>query len=378
MLKILQKLKSTVVGNPRTDSRLLNFDKWSDSLKLFEEQKYVESMQCLMEYICPSFADKLEVGKSFTIREGSVKIDLTLEGDRVKLRGSFLKHDGPLPIPLLRKLSDINMFMMNLAVIRVSDKELYFEHADFLELAHPHKMYGILSEMIYYSDLYDDLFVKKFNLKHAEDDAEFKKPRDNAEAQWEDFQSMIEETKSYKESFKDPKYQSFELDPFYSFYEKVLYFLNPEGYLKSLIMEALNELRTHSDFETKKRRAQKSFDQIANLEKADFLESVYDSDSFFSGKSFVSSEQIKGMINFPEFQGFHERRDYLVNAVYGEGLLYRILNAYHLNVRFSDMIEEAIGKLAKYDSLEKRSEFLVKFYGDLDRKCTEIDNYQAA
>ncbi len=380
MLQFIKKTISAMGLQEAENAYALNNENWKKAMDMYEAKDYVKSINQVLKYINPQFDKVIEDGKVCEVKEGSSVIRIEIKDNHLNLRVNFLKHDGDPSISLLRKLAKMNMDVFTLSVVRISDNDIYVDYSDRLELSHPMKIYNIIDEMLYFTDLYDDLFVKKYGVSLYNSGGENNEtPRSNIDELWNEFQANIVETEKNLELYKSKKYDHYMIDPYFNFYNKNLFCLNPEGYVKSVLIEMKRTLSLHLGPDAKVKKLDKYFQSLKKLSKEEFAENMYESLKFFklNGKAFANSQQLQAGLNYNNFDHMHTNKQFILNSVYGEATVYNVLNRYIVSKSITKELLKGLEKASGKDD-QKRSEIFVDLFKKIHTDLSKVDHLKAA
>jgi hypothetical protein len=139
---------------------------WDESLRLFEEGKFLESIKYLLDYLKNDNSDNIQINASsaniqFTLFHGSKQISCTV--DEHKLRAeSKVAHCKELNVGFLRKAVEFNYVLNYSRFALDGDNNLCLLFDSMLAEASPYKLFYGLKELALQSDKEDDILIDEF------------------------------------------------------------------------------------------------------------------------------------------------------------------------------------------------------------------------
>ena len=139
------------------------------SVELFGQQQYVEALHTLLDHLNPAFRPQYgdPDGRSFRIPHGSIVVDIRIAGDRLEIFADFLKLPAKGRVAMLRQVADLNINRLRLPHFVKKGDRLAIAYGCPLAETHPYKILGVLSDICYIGDRYDDEFCTKFGAERC-------------------------------------------------------------------------------------------------------------------------------------------------------------------------------------------------------------------
>lgn len=324
---------------------------WKETTQLFEEGKHLDSFLHLFDYVDKDLiakrgnADKTE----FNVPHGSVIVNIKIAGDEVKVNVPFLKLPEKNKIPLLRRINEINFSPLNLASITLEGDELRFNYSTTLKMCEPWKMYYVFREICINADNYDDEFIDKFGaIRLREPNVEYF-PEIKQDEIWNNFRSILEETKQYVNFFEDKRIPGFVWDALLQLFFTIDYLIAPQGEMRTNLEQVVSFMQNRNySIQEKIDKGKNYFNELQNISKEKLCSNLYLSDVFIPVKNTTTIEQIR-----ETFQNQYEtaKKEMANNDFMGAALSIRYIFLYQFYYSYGpDDVMETIAQ-----ALEKSS-----------------------
>ena len=139
-------------------------DAYDRSIEQYEKKQYAGAFHLLLDYLNPGFRKKYgnKKGTEFDIPHGSIVVHIRLEKERLHIEADFLNLPEKGRVAMLRQVADMNINRLLLPRFVKEGDRLKMEYSCLLSESHPYKIYGVLRNMCYVGDRYDDEFCTKF------------------------------------------------------------------------------------------------------------------------------------------------------------------------------------------------------------------------
>jgi hypothetical protein len=269
---------------------------WDKVVDLFEENKYKESLLMLFDYVDKDILIKRANGDQteFKIPHGSVIVNVKIEADSLKVDVPFLKLPEKNPIPILRRIAEINFSPLTLTTIVLEGDELAFRFSTPLHLCEPWKMYYVFRELCINADNYDDEFIQKFGAVALIEPNVTNYSSEKKEEIWNNFQLLLSETKEYCDYFVSKRQDGFLWDVLLQLLLNIDYYIAPQGVLRTEIEEAVNYMQNQNySFTEKVEKGKVQFKKLQQIPHDVFCSNLYVSDLFIPVKYSASLENVR-------------------------------------------------------------------------------------
>lgn len=143
----------------------IDVDIWQEAKDAFDEKNYKEGLIKLLNYMNPSILENIDCTKdiSFSKMQGSAEVTVSITDELLKIEAPFLKvTDETNMVALLRRVSEINFAILDLAQIVLEEDTLVFRYEALLSTCQPSKIYTVLRNISFRADDYDDIFVEEY------------------------------------------------------------------------------------------------------------------------------------------------------------------------------------------------------------------------
>lgn len=135
------------------------------SIEAFENQRYAEALQALLDSIDKKLRTHSEQGKEdeFTICHGPVTIYVKLDQEKLTVRAPFLIVPDKHQLAMMRQVAVLNFNDLDLARLCLQGNQLCFEYNCPVAFSHPRKIYQVLEEICLTGSRYDYEFRNQFD-----------------------------------------------------------------------------------------------------------------------------------------------------------------------------------------------------------------------
>ena len=137
-------------------------DFWENSVSLFKEKKYFESLLAFTKYIENKNQDNLKAEQGdgflkFEFTQGSKKVYVTADIKQITAESVIAEFEKP-GIPLMRRVLELNyLFYYSRFLFR--DNSLILKFDSLMEDCFPEKLYYALKELSTKADKQDDILL---------------------------------------------------------------------------------------------------------------------------------------------------------------------------------------------------------------------------
>ena len=148
-----------------------NFQAWNDSLRLFEDEKYLESYEAFFKYLRDEHEDNVRYweedgGMRFEFYQGSKKITGTANHDKLKAEARIARTQS-LNVGFMRRLIEKNFSLKYSRFALDANDNLTIVFDTYSLDGSPYKLYYALKEVATNADKQDDLLLDEFRMLEA-------------------------------------------------------------------------------------------------------------------------------------------------------------------------------------------------------------------
>lgn len=282
----------TLLGS--TQSKV-NADHWDQVTRWWDEKNYKEVVRGVIDYADPSLSGKYGNADktSYSIPHGSVIVNVRITDTMFEVDAPFLyMPEGP-KVPIMRQVAQLNFSPLNLAQIVKKGDQLTFQYACPLELCEPYKVYDVLREVCLNADTYDDEYMTKFGAKRIHQPQVTPHSQETLDLAWEKFQSYLKEANDYIQYFDSKRTYGFNWDVISITLRKIEYYASPQGYLRTEIERAINDLGSNLPFNDRIARGKEFLHKLGTITREKFDADMYITETFIPYKWRSVLENIK-------------------------------------------------------------------------------------
>lgn len=282
-MNVAPSFDKTLLGS--TQSKV-NVAHWDKVMAWWDEKKFRDVVIGVIDYANPSLtqkygnADKTE----FSIPHGSVVVNVKVTDTTLEVEAPFLLlPEGP-KVPLMRQVAQLNFSPLNLSAIVKQDNQLMFRYSGPLELCEPYKVYDIFREICVNSDTYDDEFITKFGARRLREPLITLHNQATLDQAWNKYHAYLKEAQEYISYFDSKRIYGFNWDIVSITLRRIEYYCSPQGYLRTEIERAIQDLGSDKPFNERVARGKEFLQKLAGIDRARFDAEVYVAQTFIPYK----------------------------------------------------------------------------------------------
>lgn len=275
--------------------------KWDRIVELYEKKQYKDVLLGILNYVDEKLVKDGPEFK-YQVPHGSALVNLRVEDGHFYVHAPFLIIPSTHIVPLLRQVTQLNLYPLNLSTIVLEKDRLTFKFDCPLELCEPHKIYNVLREICAYADAYDDEFINKFKAQRVHQPATKSFSKEVVDNAWQKVQTYLKETSAYVEYFEKKRLTEQCVDLMTLTLMKIDYFMMPQGMLRTDIEKVVSQMQDQDmQVMDKFRKGLERLMHLQNYAPKDFADSMYEAEVFIPLKLNFTNEMTDGY-----FQLFQE------------------------------------------------------------------------
>lgn len=139
-------------------------ERYRQSVELYDNKQYTEALHTFLDSLNPKFRETYgnAEGTEFHIPHGSIVVDILLADDRLRIHADFMELPAKGSVAMLRQVAGLNTNQLLLPTFLLEGNKLTLDYTCPIQRSHPAKLYGVLRDICYIGDQYDDEFSAKF------------------------------------------------------------------------------------------------------------------------------------------------------------------------------------------------------------------------
>ena len=139
-------------------------ERYRQSVELYDTERHIEAFHTFLDSLNPKFRPTYgnAEGTEFHIPHGSIVVDIRLADDQIRFHADFMELPAKGSVAMLRQVAGLNTNQLLLPTFLLEGNKLTLDYTCPLHRSHPAKLYGILRDICYIGDQYDDEFASKF------------------------------------------------------------------------------------------------------------------------------------------------------------------------------------------------------------------------
>jgi hypothetical protein len=330
----------TLLGSIR---RPIDPMKWDIVLDFYDRGLYKDVIIGILDYVDSEMVSKRgnPAKTDFVIPHGSAVVKIKIDDKKFHVSAPFLEVPSTHNIPLLRQVTEINLFPLNLSTIVLENNQLIFKYSCPLELCEPYKIYDVLREICRYADAYDDDFIKKFNARWVHRPVIRTFAQKYTDYAWNRVQLYLQEASAYIDYLERKRLIEFCLDMMVRTFMKFDYYAVPQGAVRTDIEQAVSQLQDNeTPVNDRIRKGREFLSSLKTLTRQEFTKDLYVAEVFIPLRLNFTNEMVD-----PYFQRYYEvaRKEIAAREYLGAVLtLQTAFFSLFYNYIFPDDIKEII------------------------------------
>ncbi len=313
-------------------------EKWDEAVALFNSKQYNEVMSTLLDYIDPNLHNKKK-GDTLEIPHGSVIISITQTVDEVLIKCPFLNIEKAKKVPLMRRLAELRMSPLNLTNVILEDDLVYFTFSCAINLCEPYKIYGVLREICYYADSFDDEFIEKFDAQHLQEPKTILFSEHVRQEAYTNCQKIMEDGLQRFGQYMEKRNGSNAWYALNITLKKIAFYLEPQGYLRTQLEKAVDALYDRNQpFHDRLLNGKSALEKLNAIPQDKFMADLYQIETFIPYKYSGKKENIREIWQ----ESYEEAQDMIANSRFEDAT--NLLQSCFYSLFYYNLVNEGISK----------------------------------
>jgi len=269
--------------------------KWYDAKDRYDENKYKEAILELFDYVNLDIRKKYGNDNEtyFKVPHGSVVVEVEFTDTHFKVKAPFLKVGADKRVPLFRKVAEVNFAPLNLAQIKLEGEQLNFHYTCPWHLCEPYKIYYVLQEICHNADNFDDEFISLFDVSPLHEPQITNYDAATLDTAWAKYNDIIKEAEAYMQYFDQNRMEYFNWDILNITFKKIEYLIMPNGKLRTDLEKQIGDLYSKDHMQDRIQRGKSFLARLKAKSKEEYLDDIYEAESFISIKSRLEHDALK-------------------------------------------------------------------------------------
>jgi hypothetical protein len=278
--------------------------KWDLVLDFYDRGLFKDVIIGILDYVDSEMVNKRgnPAKTDFVIPHGSAIVKIKIDDKNFYVTAPFLEVPSTQNIPLLRQVSEINLFPLNLSTIVLENNQLIFKYSCPLELCEPYKIYDVLREICRYADAYDDDFIKKFNARWIHKPVTRNFAQKYTDYAWNRIQLYLQEASAYIDYLERKRLIEFCLDMMVITLMKIDYYAVPQGATRTDLEQAVSQLQDNqTPINDRIRKGREFLNSLKSCNRQEFIKDLYVAEVFIPLRLNFTNEMVESY-----FQRYYE------------------------------------------------------------------------
>ena len=341
---------------------------YEQSIDLYDEGKHVEAFHRLLDYLNDEIRTKYgnEQGTEFHIPHGSIVLDIYIHDDSIHIEADFLNIPEKGRVAMLRQVADLNINRLLLAGFVKEGDKLKMRYVTPLAQSHPHKIYGVLQNICYVGDRYDDEFCTKFKATRCYEPQVTPYNADAVTHVYEGLQTVGRATLEAIAEYNSMRAYGYSWNVLCTTFYQIAYFANPQGQFYNDLEKAIDDMDDERPIEELVSKGTEYLKRLLATPKEDLAKDLYIIDKLVSNRRSASLQNIQELFKsvYEDATEAMQQSDFERSAV---RMLYILYEAYFYNDipdDISSMLTHALNEAGGMP-VEKASEILYDTLDDI-------------
>ncbi len=350
------------------------------SVDLYDEGKYLEAFHCLLDYLDDGFRVQYgnEQGTEFHIPHGSIVVHIYVEDDMIRIEADFLNLPVKGRVAMLRQVADLNGNKLLLAEFHKEGDRLKMRYATPLAQSHPHKMYGVLQNICYVGDRYDDEFCTKFGATRCYEPQVMPYAPETVDRVYEGIQTVGKAALEALEAYNASRSYGYSWNLLDTVFYQIAYFASPQGQFANDLEKAIDDMDAERPVEELVAKGMDYLKKLLAQPKEDLAADFYFAVKLVSNRRSVALQQVQEILKdvYEEAAAAMQSGDFERSAVRLSYIFYETFyyNDLPENIRalLARAVEAAGGK-----SVEEASGLLYDAMDDIMEGNLDVPDFSA-
>lgn len=313
-------------------------EKWDEAVGLFNGKQFEKVVPTLLDYIDPNLINKKK-GSTYEIPHGSVVISITQTANELWVKCPFLNIENAKKVPLMRRLAELRMSPLNLTNLVLEGDLVFFTFSCPITICEPYKIYGVLREICYYADSFDDEFIEKFDAEHLQQPkissfSEAIKKEAYANCQKIMADGLVRFERCMEKRHGNNAWYALSIT-----LKNLEFYIEPQGYLRTQLEKAVDALYDGSSpFHDRLMNGKSDLEKLKQFPEEKFMADLYQIETFVPYKYSGKKENIRE--NWQD--SYEEVQEMIANSRFEDGV--NLLQSCFYSLFYYNLVNEEISK----------------------------------
>lgn len=305
---------------------------YEQSVELYDEGKYLEAFHRLLDYLNEGFRAKYgnADGTEFHIPHGSIVVHILVRDNQLVVEADFLNLPEKGRVAMLRQVADLNINKLLLAGFIKEGDRLKMRYTTPLAQSHPHKMHGVLQNICYVGDHYDDEFCTKFGATRCYEPQIMPYADETVDQVYDALQRLGKATLDVLNEYNAIRAYGYSWNVLDTTFYQISYFAHPQGQFYNDLEKAIDDMDAERPVEELVSKGMDYLKRLLATPKEQLAEDLYYVDKLVSNRRSASLQNIQEVFKsvYEEATAAMQSGDFERSAV---RLLYIFYETYFYN-----------------------------------------------
>lgn len=261
-------------------------ERYRQSVELYDNKQYTEALHTFLDSLNPKFRETYgnAEGTEFHIPHGSIVVDILLADDRLRIHADFMELPAKGSVAMLRQVAGLNTNQLLLPTFLLEDNKLTLDYTCPIQRSHPAKLYGVLRDICYIGDQYDDEFSAKFGATRLYTPNVRPYSTEEIDRLYDAIQTICRDALAAVKEYDSNRQGAYSWNILETAVYQILYTAAPQGQLLNELDKAIADLDRDLPVNELNQKGVEVLKKLAATPKEELARSLYHVDTLISTK----------------------------------------------------------------------------------------------
>lgn len=261
-------------------------ERYRQSVELYDNKQYTEALHTFLDSLNPKFRETYgnAEGTEFHIPHGSIVVDILLADDRLRIHADFMELPAKGSVAMLRQVAGLNTNQLLLPTFLLEDNKLTLDYTCPIQRSHPAKLYGVLRDICYIGDQYDDEFSAKFGATRLYTPNVRPYSNEEIDRLYDAIQTICRDALAAVKEYDSNRQGAYSWNILETAVYQILYTAAPQGQLLNELDKAIADLDRDLPVNELNQKGVEVLKKLAAMPKEELARDLYHVDTLISTK----------------------------------------------------------------------------------------------
>lgn len=261
-------------------------ERYRQSVELYDNKQYTEALHTFLDSLNPKFRETYgnAEGTEFHIPHGSIVVDILLADDRLRIHADFMELPAKGSVAMLRQVAGLNTNQLLLPTFLLEGNKLTLDYTCPIQRSHPAKLYGVLRDICYIGDQYDDEFSAKFGATRLYTPNVRPYSTEEIDRLYDAIQTICHDALAAVKEYDSNRQGAYSWNILETAVYQILYTAAPQGQLLNELDKAIADLDRDLPVNELNQKGVEALKKLASMPKEELARDLYHVDTLISTK----------------------------------------------------------------------------------------------